>query len=140
MSSIRRSHTSESQHISTLRLNNESCVQVLVDKGAALDARDVHGRTPLHLACIVGYQCLIGLLDPSQINYFLHIKDNCGCTPLYYACKRSHLECIREFMVQIPDICNVMKVADKMVKHLCLYEQIMIKQSYMLPARKEIFL
>ena len=28
------------------------CVQALVDNGAALEARDVNGRTPLHLASI----------------------------------------------------------------------------------------
>ena len=93
--------------------DNQLCVRALVDNGAALDARDVHGRTPLHFACLVGYQYLIGSLDTEQI-YVLSIKDNNGCTPLYYACKNSHLECVREFMVQIPDvICDVMKVDNK---------------------------
>ena len=92
--------------------DNQLCVQALVDNGAALDTRDVHGRTPLHLACIVGYQYLIGSLDTEQIS-FLSIKDNNGCTPLYYACKNSHLKCIQAFIVQIPDVVSeLMKLAN----------------------------
>ena len=93
-------------------LDNQLCVQALVDNGAALEARDVNGRTPLHLACLLGYQYLIDSLDPSQIS-FLSIKDNNGCTPLYYACKNSHLECIQAFIDQCPDIViDFMKVAN----------------------------
>ena len=92
--------------------DNQVCVQALVDNGAALDVRDVHGCTPLHLACLVGYQYLIGLIDPNQIS-FLSMKDNNGCTPLYYACKNSHLECIQAFFDQCPDSSGeVMKVAN----------------------------
>ena len=83
--------------------DNQLCVQALVDNGAALDARDVHGRTPLHIACLVGYQYLIGSLNPNQIS-FLSIKDNNGCTPLYYACKNSHLKCIQTLFDQCSDI------------------------------------
>ena len=92
--------------------DNRLCVQALVDNGAALDARDVHGHTPLHIACLIGYQYLIGSLDTEQIS-FLSIKDNNGCTPLYYACKNSHLECIQAFIVQYPDVVNdLMKLAN----------------------------
>ena len=92
--------------------DNRLCVQALVDNGAALDARDVHGHTPLHFACLVGYQYLISLLDRNQIS-ILTIKDNNGCIPLHYACKNSHLECIREFLVQAPDFFgDLMKVAN----------------------------
>ena len=91
--------------------DNQLCVQALVDHGAALDARDVHGRTPLHIASMQGHHPLIELLAPSPESS--HIKDNDGCTPLYYACKNSHLECIREFLVRIPDvISDVKKVAN----------------------------
>ena len=91
---------------------NHLCVQALVDNGAALDARDVRGCTPLHIASMLGRFELFILLGPSPESY--QIKDNDGCTPLYYACENSHLECFREIMVQIPDdICDLMKVANK---------------------------
>ena len=90
---------------------DQLCVQALVDNGAALDARDVHGRTPLHIASKRGHHYLIKLLVPSPESF--HFKDNDGCTPLYYACKNSHLECIREFVVQAPDVVSdSMKVAN----------------------------
>ena len=90
---------------------NQLCVQALVDNGAALDARDVHGRTPLHIASMRGHHSLTPLLAPSQESF--HFKDNDGCTPLYYVCKNSHFECVREFMVQIPDIISdLMKIAN----------------------------
>ena len=90
---------------------DQLCVQALVDNGAALDARDVHGRTPLHIASMQGHHHLIKLLAPSPKCF--HFKDNDGCTPLYYACENSHVECIREFMVQAPDvISDLMKVAN----------------------------
>ena len=93
--------------------DNQLCViQALVDNGAALDTRDVHGRTPLHIACLVGCQYFIGSLNLNQIS-FLNIKDNNGCTPLYYACKNSHLECIQAFIDQCPDIISdSMKIAN----------------------------
>ena len=87
-------------------------IKLLVDNGAALDARDVHGRTPLHIASMRGHHRLIKLLASSPEPF--HFKDNDGCTPLYYACKNSHLEFIREFMVQFPDvICDLLKVTNE---------------------------
>ena len=90
---------------------DQLCVQALVDNGAALDARDVHGRTPLHIAIMWGHHRLIKLLAPTPQAFCF--KDNDGCTPLYYACKNSHIECIKGFIVQIPGaIGELMKVAN----------------------------
>ena len=94
--------------------DNQLYVRALVDNGAALDSRDVHGRTPLHIACLHGYQYLTDSLDPNHI-LFLSIKDNNGCTPLYYACKHSHLKCIQAFIDHCPDIISdhdIMKIAN----------------------------
>ena len=91
--------------------DNQLCVQALVDNGAALDARDVHGRTSLHIASMWGHHRLIKLLAPTPEPF--HFKDNDGCTPLYYACKNSHIECIRKIIVQAPDvIIDLMKIAN----------------------------
>ena len=78
------------------------CVQALVDNGAALYARNVHGHTPFHIASMRGHHHLIKLLAPSPKSF--HFKDNDGCTPVYYACKNSHVEFIRNLIVQIPDV------------------------------------
>ena len=97
--------------IDTKWINNQLCVRALVDNGAALDARDVHGRTPLHIASMRGHHHLIKLLASSPESF--HIKDNDGCTPLHYACKNSHVKCVREFLVQPPDvISDLMEVAN----------------------------
>ena len=97
--------------IDTKWINNRLCVRALVDNGAALDARDVHGRTPLHIASMRGHHHLIKLLASSPESF--HIKDNDGCTPLHYACKNSHVKCVREFLVQPPDvISDLMEVAN----------------------------
>ena len=87
-------------------------INALIHNGAALDARDVHGRTPLHIASMRGHHHLIKLLAPSPESF--HFKDNDGCTPLHYACKNSHLEFIRRLTVQIPDVIDNDDVCDLM--------------------------
>ena len=76
-------------------------VKALIDNGAALNVTDSCGRTPLHIASMQGHHSLIKLLTSTDS---LHLKDNEGCTPLYYACKNSHLECIREYVAHLPVI------------------------------------
>ena len=88
------------------------CVQALVDNGAALDVTDTYGRTPLHFASMSGHYRLMTLLAPTPESFCL--KDYDGCTPLYYACKGTHLECVKEFIHKIPHIiCDMMKVVNK---------------------------
>ena len=92
--------------------DNQLCVQALIENGAALDARDVNGRIPLHIASMRGHHHLIKLLASSPKSF--HFKDNDGCTPLHYACKNSQLQCVRKFIFHIPNvICDLMKVANK---------------------------
>ncbi|XP_025898138.1 ankyrin repeat domain-containing protein 27 isoform X2 [Nothoprocta perdicaria] len=70
-----------------------SLVDVLVAKGAVVNATDYHGSTPLHLACQKGYQNVTLLL--------LHYKastdaqDNNGNTPLHLACTYGHEDCVK---------------------------------------------
>uniref|UniRef100_A0A8C3JC83 Ankyrin repeat domain 27 n=1 Tax=Calidris pygmaea TaxID=425635 RepID=A0A8C3JC83_9CHAR len=70
-----------------------SLVDLLVAKGAIVNATDYHGSTPLHLACQKGYQNVTLLL--------LHYKattdaqDNNGNTPLHLACTYGHEDCVK---------------------------------------------
>ncbi|XP_077592024.1 ankyrin repeat domain-containing protein 27 isoform X3 [Stigmatopora nigra] len=68
-------------------------IDLLVSKGAPVNATDYHTLTPLHLACQKGYQGVTLLL--------LHYKadadaqDNNGNTPLHLACMYGHEDCVK---------------------------------------------
>ncbi|XP_076863215.1 ankyrin repeat domain-containing protein 27 [Brachyhypopomus gauderio] len=68
-------------------------IDLLVSKGAVVNATDYHGLTPLHLSCQKGYQSVTLLL--------LHYKasadtqDNYGNTPLHLACMYGHEDCVK---------------------------------------------
>uniref|UniRef100_A0AAY5EDJ3 VPS9 domain-containing protein n=1 Tax=Electrophorus electricus TaxID=8005 RepID=A0AAY5EDJ3_ELEEL len=68
-------------------------IDLLVSKGAAVNATDYHSLTPLHLSCQKGYQSVTLLL--------LHYKattdaqDNYGNTPLHLACMYGHEDCVK---------------------------------------------
>uniref|UniRef100_A0A0F7ZCG5 Ankyrin repeat domain-containing protein 27 n=2 Tax=Crotalus adamanteus TaxID=8729 RepID=A0A0F7ZCG5_CROAD len=70
-----------------------SLIDLLVSKGAVVNATDYHGSTPLHLACQKGYQNVTLLL--------LHYKssteaqDNNGNTALHLACTYGHEDCVK---------------------------------------------
>ncbi|XP_057692141.1 ankyrin repeat domain-containing protein 27 isoform X2 [Corythoichthys intestinalis] len=68
-------------------------IDLLVSKGAPVNATDYHTLTPLHLACQKGYQGVTLLL--------LHYKadadaqDNNGNSPLHLACMYGHEDCVK---------------------------------------------
>ena len=63
---------------------------LLINKGAAVDAKNENGETPLHLAC---YNCHVGvgslLLSKKARG---DAKSNAGDTPLHVAARRGHME------------------------------------------------
>ncbi|XP_071612877.1 ankyrin repeat domain-containing protein 27 isoform X3 [Heliangelus exortis] len=61
-----------------------SLVDLLVAKGAIVNATDYHGSTALHLACQKGYQNVTLLLLHYKAS--TDVQDNNGNTPLHLAC------------------------------------------------------
>ena len=41
---------------------HEECADSLIHHGASVNAHDVHGRTPLHMAAMCGHVALLGML------------------------------------------------------------------------------
>ncbi|XP_025072509.1 ankyrin repeat domain-containing protein 27 isoform X2 [Alligator sinensis] len=70
-----------------------SLVDVLVSKGAVVNAMDYHGSTPLHLACQKGYQNITLLLLHYKAS--TDVQDNNGNTPLHLACTYGHEDCVK---------------------------------------------
>ncbi|XP_009083349.1 PREDICTED: ankyrin repeat domain-containing protein 27 [Acanthisitta chloris] len=70
-----------------------SFVDLLVAKGAVVNATDYHGSTPLHLACQKGYQNVTLLLLHYKAS--TDVQDNNGNTPLHLACTYGHEDCVK---------------------------------------------
>ncbi|XP_065497027.1 ankyrin repeat domain-containing protein 27 isoform X1 [Caloenas nicobarica] len=70
-----------------------SLVDLLVAKGAVVNATDYHGSTPLHLACQKGYQNVTLLLLHYKAS--ADVQDNNGNTPLHLACTYGHEDCVK---------------------------------------------
>ncbi|KAL8194885.1 UNVERIFIED_CONTAM: hypothetical protein K2H54_037571, partial [Gekko kuhli] len=68
-------------------------IDLLVSKGAVVNATDYHGSTPLHLACQKGYQNVTLLLLHYKAS--TDIQDNNGNTALHLACTYGHEDCVK---------------------------------------------
>uniref|UniRef100_A0A3B4BHC3 VPS9 domain-containing protein n=1 Tax=Periophthalmus magnuspinnatus TaxID=409849 RepID=A0A3B4BHC3_9GOBI len=68
-------------------------IDLLVHKGAPVNATDYHALTPLHLACQRGYQGVTLLLLHYKAN--TNAQDNNGNTPLHLACMYGHEDCVK---------------------------------------------
>ncbi|KAK1888513.1 Ankyrin repeat domain containing protein 27, partial [Dissostichus eleginoides] len=68
-------------------------IDLLVCKGAAVNATDYHALAPLHLACQKGYQGVTLLLLHYKAN--TDAQDNNGNTPLHLACMYGHEDTCR---------------------------------------------
>ncbi|XP_026166369.1 ankyrin repeat domain-containing protein 27 isoform X2 [Mastacembelus armatus] len=68
-------------------------IDILVCKGAPVNATDYHALTPLHLACQRGYQGVTLLLLHYKAN--TDAQDNNGNTPLHLACMYGHEDCVK---------------------------------------------
>ncbi|KAG6496288.1 poly [ADP-ribose] polymerase tankyrase-like [Zingiber officinale] len=77
-----------------------SCVQLLLERGASLEAKDEEGAIPLHDACASGFLEIVQYMlsfasGPDVITRMLNVTDTEGDTPLHHAARGEHLGVVR---------------------------------------------
>ncbi len=70
-----------------------SLAKFLIEKGAAVNARDIHGWVPLHWACVNGHDQIVRLLIEKGAS--LNARDNDGLTPLHFACQNGRKSIVK---------------------------------------------
>ncbi|KAG8562735.1 hypothetical protein GDO81_015790 [Engystomops pustulosus] len=80
-------------------------IDLLISKGAAVNATDYHGFTPLHLACQKGHQKIALLLLHYKSSR--DIQDNNGNTPLHLACTYGHEDCVKALVYYDVNSCKM---------------------------------
>ncbi|XP_054476573.1 ankyrin repeat domain-containing protein 27 [Anoplopoma fimbria] len=86
-------------------------IDLLVCKGAPVNATDYHALTPLHLACQRGYQGVTLLLLHYKAN--ADTQDNNGNTPLHLACMYGHEDCVKALVYYDVQTCRLDLQNDK---------------------------
>ncbi|XP_070686977.1 ankyrin repeat domain-containing protein 27 [Pempheris klunzingeri] len=86
-------------------------IDLLVCKGAPVNATDYHALTPLHLACQRGYQGVTLLLLHYKAN--ADAQDNNGNTPLHLACMYGHEDCVKALVYYDVQTCRLDLQNDK---------------------------
>ncbi|GAV89018.1 Ank domain-containing protein/Ank_2 domain-containing protein [Cephalotus follicularis] len=76
------------------------CVQLLLERGASVEAKDEDGALPLHDACAGGFTEIVQLLidsanNPDCMKRMLESVDAEGDTPLHHAARGEHEDVIR---------------------------------------------
>uniref|UniRef100_A0A8C1B9J1 Ankyrin repeat domain 28b n=1 Tax=Cyprinus carpio carpio TaxID=630221 RepID=A0A8C1B9J1_CYPCA len=74
-------------------MGHEACVEALLQHGSSLLVQDSRGRSPMHLAAACGHVGVLRALLKTQ-KTVLVLKDNCGYTPLHWACYNGHDACV----------------------------------------------
>lgn len=80
-------------------------IDLLISKGAVVNATDYHGSTPLHLACQKGHQNIVLLLLHYKASR--DIQDNNGNTPLHLACTYGHEDCVKALVYYDVNSCRM---------------------------------
>ncbi|XP_053461432.1 ankyrin repeat domain-containing protein 27 isoform X3 [Nycticebus coucang] len=91
-------------HVAAL-CGQASLIDLLVSKGAVVNATDYHGSTPLHLACQKGYQSVTLLLLHYKAS--ADVQDNNGNTPVHLACTYGHEDCVKALVYYDTQSCRL---------------------------------
>ncbi|XP_019510022.1 PREDICTED: ankyrin repeat domain-containing protein 27 [Hipposideros armiger] len=91
-------------HVAAL-CGQASLIDLLVSRGAVVNATDYHGSTPLHLACQKGYQSVTLLLLHYKAS--TDVQDNNGNTPLHLACAHGHEDCVKALVYYDVQSCRL---------------------------------
>ncbi|XP_059940191.1 ankyrin repeat domain-containing protein 27 isoform X1 [Mesoplodon densirostris] len=91
-------------HVAAL-CGQASLIDLLVSKGAVVNATDYHGSTPLHLACQKGCQSVTLLLLHYKAS--AEVQDNNGNTPLHLACTYGHEDCVKALVYYDVQSCRL---------------------------------
>ncbi|XP_068169080.1 ankyrin repeat domain-containing protein 27 [Antennarius striatus] len=86
-------------------------IDLLVCKGAPVNATDYHALTPLHLACQRGHQGVTLLLLHYKANP--DAQDNSGNTSLHLACMYGHEDCVKALVYYDIQTCHLDLQNDK---------------------------
>ncbi|XP_068595462.1 ankyrin repeat domain-containing protein 27 [Brachionichthys hirsutus] len=86
-------------------------IDLLVCKGAPVNATDYHALTPLHLACQRGHQGVTLLLLHYKANP--NAQDNSGNTSLHLACMHGQEDCVKALVYYDNQTCHLDLQSDK---------------------------
>ncbi|EXV06641.1 ankyrin repeat protein [Metarhizium robertsii] len=81
---------------------HEAVVQLLLEKGTDVNAKDIDGQTPLWLAAAKGHEAIVRLLMKERAD--IHIKDKHGRTPLMLAARRDNTTIVQLLLEKGADI------------------------------------
>lgn len=72
-------------------------VELLINKGANVNAQNESGKTAIMLAAFAGKLNIIKELRNNGSSYDL--KDRAGCTVLHYAVDGGNLDCVKKYFL-----------------------------------------
>nr|XP_015913874.2 uncharacterized protein LOC107444287 [Parasteatoda tepidariorum] len=92
MDSMGEEYFTETYNDLVSNLSRFDIFKKLVERGISIERENIFGRTPLHLACISGYDDIVRYLIPKLVD--INVSDKMGYTPLHHAVKNNNLKVI----------------------------------------------